>query len=96
MSKTLAQVVLGHIGAKIMMLDELPPRTGTRIGKKGALGAGTSGDIGEIDAGAGGSAGAVGGRQGVVPTAFVKSTEAVLKKGGIDEKGVKTFVLESG
>ncbi len=62
---------------------------GTRIGKKGALGAGTSADIGEIDAGAGGSVGAVGGRQGVVPQAFVKSSEAVLKKGGIDEKGVR-------
>lgn len=62
---------------------------GTRIGKKGALGADTSADIGEIESGAGGSAGELGGRAGVAPQAFVKSTEAVLKKGGIDEKGVQ-------
>lgn len=57
---------------------------GTRIGKKGALGADTSADIGDVKAGAGGSAGEVGGRKGVVPQAFVKGSEAVLKKGGID------------
>lgn len=55
-----------------------------RIGKKGALGAETSADIGEIKAGAGGSAGVVGGRKGTVPQAFVKSGEAVISKGGID------------
>jgi outer membrane biosynthesis protein TonB len=62
---------------------------GTRIGKKGALGAGTSADIGEVDAGAGGSAGELGGRQGVTPKAFVSGGEAVIKTGGIDEKGVR-------
>lgn len=62
---------------------------GTRIGKKGALGSGTSGDIGDVDAGAGGKVGGVGGRQGAEPKAFVKSTEAVLKKGGIDERAVQ-------
>lgn len=62
---------------------------GTRIGKKGALGAGTSADIGEVETGAGGSAGALAGRQGVVPQAFVKSTEPVLEKGVIDERGVR-------
>lgn len=62
---------------------------GTRIGKKGAVGSDTSADIGDIDVGAGKSAGALGGRQGVVPQAFVKSSEAVLKKGGIDERGVQ-------
>lgn len=63
----------------------------TRIGKKGALGAGTSADIGEFDAGAGGAVGEVGGsgKAGVVPQAFVKSTETILKKGAIDEKGVR-------
>ncbi len=61
---------------------------GTRIGKKGAVGSGVGADIGEIDAGAGGSAGAVGERKGVVPQAFVKSSEAVLQKGRIDEAGV--------
>jgi outer membrane biosynthesis protein TonB len=69
---------------------------GTRIGRKGALGAGTGADIGEVDAGGGG--GGPGAEVGtmaaqkrsdsVAPKAFVKSTEAIIKKGGIDEKGV--------
>lgn len=62
---------------------------GTRIGKKGALGAGTSADIGEVDIKAGGSAGELGGRQGVTPKAFVSGGEAIFKAGGIDEKGVR-------
>jgi outer membrane biosynthesis protein TonB len=82
-------VVGKDLGAALSERGGVRVSGGTRIGKKGALGAGTSADIGEIDAGAGGSAGAVVGRKGVVPQAFVKSTEAVLKKGGIDEKGVR-------
>jgi len=82
-------VVGKDLGAALSERGGVRVSGGTRIGKKGALGAGTSADIGDIDAGAGGSAGSVGGRQGVVPQAFVKSTEAVLKKGGIDEKGVR-------
>lgn len=62
---------------------------GTRIGKKGDIGPGTSADIGDVEVGAGSAAGVVGGRKGVVPQAFVKSTEAVLPKGGIDERGVR-------
>jgi hypothetical protein len=62
---------------------------GTRIGKKGALGPGTSADIGEVNVGAGGKVGEVSGRQGAEPKAFVKSTETVLKKGGIDERAVQ-------
>lgn len=62
---------------------------GTRIGKKGALGAGTSADIGEVEVGAGGSAGEVGGKKSLGPKAFVKGGEEVIKKGGIDEKGVR-------
>jgi protein TonB len=77
------------LGAALSGSGEVRVTGGTRIGKKGALGAGTSADIGEIKSGAGGSAGELGGRAGVVPQAFVKSTEAVLKKGGIDEKGVQ-------
>lgn len=62
---------------------------GAKVGKKGALGAHTSGDIADVETGAGGSAGAVAGRAGAAPTGFVKSSEAVLKKGGIDERGVQ-------
>lgn len=82
-------VVGKDLGAALSERGGVRVSGGTRIGKKGALGAGTSADIGEIDAGAGGSAGEVGGRKGVVPQAFVKGTEAVLPKGGIDEKGVR-------
>lgn len=77
-------VVGKDLGAALSERGGVRTTGGTRIGKKGALGADTSADIGEVEAGAGGSAGAVGGRQGVVPQAFVKSSEAVLKKGGID------------
>lgn len=82
-------VVGKDLGAALSERGGVRVSGGTRIGKKGALGAGTSADIGEIDAGAGGSAGEVGGRKGAVPQAFVKGTEAVLPKGGIDEKGVR-------
>lgn len=67
---------------------------GTRIGQKGAVGDEFAGDIGEVQSGAGGSAGALGGKQGVVPQAFVKSSEAVLKSGGIDERKLR-LVLRS-
>lgn len=60
---------------------------GTRIGKKGALGRGTTGDIGEVEVGTGGSVGAgESERRGAVPQAFVKSSEPVLKKGKINEQ----------
>jgi outer membrane biosynthesis protein TonB len=85
-----SEAVVGKdLGAALSERGGVRVTGGTRIGKKGALGAGTSADIGEVDVGAGGSAGELGGRQGVVPKAFVKSTEAVLKKGGIDERGVQ-------
>ncbi len=85
-----SEAVVGKdLGAALSERGGVRVTGGTRIGKKGALGAGTSADIGDVDAGAGGSAGELGGRQGVVPKAFVKSTEAVLKKGGIDERGVQ-------
>lgn len=85
-----SEAVVGKdLGAALSERGGVRVSGGTRIGKKGALGAGTSADIGDVDAGAGGSAGDLGGRQGVVPKAFVKSTEAVLKKGGIDERGVQ-------
>ncbi len=85
-----SEAVVGKdLGAVLSERGGVRVTGGTRIGKKGALGAGTSADIGEVDTGAGGSAGELGGRQGVVPKAFVKSTEAVLKKGGIDERGVQ-------
>jgi len=60
-----------------------------RIGKKGAVGAETGSEIGGIDTGAGGSLGEAGGRAGASVQAFVKGGEPVLKKGGIDEKGVR-------
>lgn len=85
-----SEAVVGKdLGAALSERGGVRVTGGTRIGKKGALGADTSADIGDVDAGAGGSAGELGGRQGVVPKAFVKSTEAVLKKGGIDERGVQ-------
>lgn len=85
-----SEAVVGKdLGAALSERGGIRVTGGTRIGKKGALGADTSADIGEVDVGAGGSAGELGGRQGVVPKAFVKSTEAVLKKGGIDERGVQ-------
>lgn len=85
-----SEAVVGKdLGAVLSERGGVRVTGGTRIGKKGALGAGTSADIGEVETGAGGSAGELGGRQGVVPKAFVKSTEAVLKKGGIDERGVQ-------
>lgn len=85
-----SEAVVGKdLGAALSERGGVRVTGGTRIGKKGALGEGTSADIGEVDAGAGGSAGELGGRQGAVPKAFVKSTEAVLKKGGIDERGVQ-------
>lgn len=84
-----SEAVVGKdLGAALSERGGVRVTGGTRIGKKGALGA-DSADIGEVEVGAGGSAGALGGRQGVVPKAFVKSTEAVLKKGGIDERGVQ-------
>lgn len=85
-----SEAVVGKdLGAALSERGGVRVSGGTRIGKKGALGADTSADIGDVEAGAGGSAGELGGRAGVVPKAFVKSTEAVLKKGGIDEKGVQ-------
>lgn len=85
-----SEAVVGKdLGAALSERGGVRVTGGTRIGKKGALGAGTSADIGDVDVGAGGSVGELGGRQGVVPKAFVKSTEAVLKKGGIDERGVQ-------
>lgn len=85
-----SEAVVGKdLGAALSERGGVRVTGGTRIGKKGALGADTSADIGDVDVGAGGSAGELGGRAGVVPKAFVKSTEAVLKKGGIDEKGVQ-------
>lgn len=82
-------VVSKDLGAVLSERGGVRVTGGTRIGKKGAVGEGTSGDIGEVETGAGGSAGELAGRAGVVPKAFVKSTEAVLKKGGIDERGVQ-------
>ncbi len=81
-------VVGKDLGAALSERGGVRVTGGTRIGKKGAVGGGSA-DIGEIESGAGGSAGSLGGRQGAVPKAFVKSTEAVLKKGGIDERGVQ-------
>ncbi|MCA9507620.1 MAG: AgmX/PglI C-terminal domain-containing protein [Myxococcales bacterium] len=83
------EVVSKDLGAALSERGGVRVSGGTRIGKKGALGAGVSGDIGEVDAGAGGSAGEVGARESVAPKAFVKGSEAVLPKGGIDEKGVR-------
>lgn len=83
-------VVNKDLGAALSERGGVRVTGGTRIGKKGALGAGTSGDIGAVDVGAGGKVGEAGGaRRGAEPKAFVKSTEAVLKKGGIDERGVQ-------
>jgi periplasmic protein TonB len=85
-----SEAVVGKdLGAALSERGGVRVTGGARIGKKGALGADTSADIGDVETGAGGSAGELGGRAGVVPKAFVKSTEAVLKKGGIDEKGVQ-------
>lgn len=85
-----SEAVVGKdLGAALSERGGVRVSGGTRIGKKGALGADTSADIGDVEAGAGGSAGELGGRQGAVPKAFVKSSEAVLKKGGIDERGVQ-------
>lgn len=85
-----SEAVVGKdLGAALSERGGVRVTGGTRIGKKGALGADTSADIGDVETGAGGSAGELGGRAGVVPKAFVKSTEAVLKKGGIDERGVQ-------
>jgi outer membrane biosynthesis protein TonB len=82
-------VVGKDLGAALSERGGVRVTGGTRIGRKGALGAGHGADIGEVNAGAGGSAGAIGGKAGVAPTAFVKSSEAIIKKGGIDEKGVR-------
>lgn len=85
-----SEAVVGKdLGAALSERGGVRVTGGTRIGKKGALGAGTSADIGEVEVGAGGSAGELAGRQGVVPKAFVKGGEAVLPKGGIDERGVR-------
>jgi|SRR5579871_29930 len=82
-------VVGKDLGAALSERGGVRVTGGTRIGKKGALGAGTSGTIGEVESGAGGAVGGVAGRAGATPKAFVKSSEAVLKKGGIDERGVQ-------
>ena len=82
-------VVSKDLGSVLSECGGVRATGGTRIGKKGALGAGTSGDIGEVESGAGGSVGGVQGRAGAVPKGFVKSSEAVLKKGGIDEHAVQ-------
>lgn len=85
-----SEAVVGKdLGAALSERGGVRVTGGTRIGRKGALGAGTGADIGEVDAGAGGSVGEVGGRVGAEPKGFVKSSEAVLKKGGIDERGVQ-------
>lgn len=60
---------------------------GSRIGKKGAVG--SAADIGNIDAGAGGSAGSIGERKDIAPKAFVKSGKEIIPSGKIDEKGVR-------
>lgn len=82
-------VVGKDLGAALSERGGVRVTGGTRIGQKGALGEGTSADIGAVETGAGGSVGSVSGKQGIVPQAFVKSTEAVIKAGGIDEKGVR-------
>lgn len=82
-------VVGKDLGAALSERGGIRVTGGTRIGQKGALGEGTSADIGAVETGAGGSVGSVSGKQGVVPQAFVKSTEEVIKAGGIDEKGVR-------
>jgi hypothetical protein len=85
-----SEAVVGQdLGAALAERGGVRVTGGARIGKKGALGAGTGADIGDVDVGVGGPVGDLKKGVGVVPKAFVKSTEAVLKKGGIDERGVQ-------
>ncbi len=82
------EVVSKDLGAALSERGGVRVTGGARIGKKGAVGEGSA-DIGDVNVGAGGKVGAMAGRQGAEPKAFVKSTEAVLKKGGIDERAVQ-------
>lgn len=82
-------VVGKDLGAALSERGGVRVTGGTRIGRKGALGAGHGADIGEVDAGAGGAAGAIGGKLGVAPQAFVKGSEAVFEKGGLDKKAIQ-------